>query len=193
MAREVIQRYTDYNVLAVAPKYHNWTTDVDVVINDAGGGSASFKVYDPSKDELISADEAIGQTELSVSDVGVFDVGDSVEVTQNNGVILSSTVSAVDSTAGTITIADSLAVAADLGSRVRVIFGASVSMTEYGTANLNTRDWGYRGLFALSNPAHSDTRAKDGLEINIEISVDGGSNRDSLDVICALIRENDCE
>jgi hypothetical protein len=192
MARKLIDRYSDYDIISTAPKLFNYTTDLNEVVNDASSGSASFKVYDISKDELILADEAIGQTELSVTNAGVFNENDSVEVTQNDESILASTVSSVDTTAGTITIADSLTVAADIGQRVRVIFGASISMTEFGTANLNTRNWGYIGILENTHVAHYDVRAKEGLNVDIEVKVTN-SVMTSTDIICATIKEDDCE
>jgi hypothetical protein len=192
MAREFIQRYADYDILSVAPSAFNYTTDERVVLNDLLGASGSFKVYDPSKDEVISVDEATGQSTLSVTNAGEFDIGDAVEVTQDDLTLLSASVDSVDSTNGTITLDDTLTDPAAAGSRVRVIFGASIAMAEYGTANLNTRNWGYRGVFPSSNVAHDDSRAKDGLDVNIEIRVNDGTSRDTLDTICATIREDDC-
>ena len=188
MARELIKRYSDRQIRAVAP------TDVEnqTVLNDAASASSSFKVYDPSKDEVLSADEAIAQTELNTANAGVFDEGDSVEVTQDNGTLHSSTISSIDAVAGTITLASGLTVAAGSGNRVRVIFGAQITMDEYGTANINTRDWGYQGLFANDHVANDDPRAKDGLEIDIEIRFNGGTGLVAFDVICALLQEDDC-
>jgi hypothetical protein len=192
MARELIDRYSDYDVISRAPTVFNYSSDLNEVVNDASSGSASFKIYDPSKCEVILADEAIGQTELSVSNAGAFDENDAVEVTQNDESILASTVSSVDAVAGTITIADALTVAADLGQRVRVIFGASISMSEFGTADLNTRDWGYHGVIESTHSVHSDPRAKEGLEVDIEVKVTN-SVRNSTDIICATIKEDDCD
>ncbi len=191
MARKLIERYTDYDVISRAPIIFNYTFDVNEVIDDSANGVASFKIYDPSKDELILADEAIGQSTLSVTNAGVFNVDDAIEVTQNDESILASTINAVDASAGTITIDNTLTVAVDVGRRVRVIFGSSVNMSEFGTANLNTRDWGYHGVFDDSISAHSDARAKEGLDVDIEVKVNN-SVRNSTDTIHATIKEDNC-
>jgi hypothetical protein len=191
MARKLIDRYSDYDVESIAPTLFNYSTDANEVVNDVASGEGSFKVYDPSKDEVISVDEAIGQTELNISNVGVFNVGDSVEITQNDGTLLATSVNSVDAVNGTVTFADALTVAADVGNRVRVIFGASIAMTEFGTADLNTRNWGYVGVMESTHAAHSDPRTKTSMDVDIEVKITNGV-KISTDVICATISEDDC-
>ena len=192
MARELVKRYSDYLVRAVVPI--NKGVDPHVPLDDdAGVVGCSFKVYDISKDEVLTALEAIGQTVLSVSNAGVFVIGDSVELIQNDGTIHTSTVSSIDTDAGTVTIADITTVAAAAGKRFRVIFGSSVDMLEYGTANLNTRNWGYQAGLPDDHTVYDDPRTKTGLDVDIEIRFNGGAGLAAFDTICATIQEDDCD
>ena len=190
MARKLIQRYKDTLIRAVAPK--NQGVDPNTVLNDAASASGSFKVYDTDKDEVISVDEASGQTVLNVTNVGVFTDGETVEITQDDATLITTTISNIDAVAGTITVADVLTDDCAAGNRVRRIFGSEITMDEYGTADLDTRDWGYEKTFSDTHPAHLDTRAKTGLDIDIEIIVDGGAGIKGFDVICATIKQKDC-
>lgn len=181
---------TAWSVLLIAP------TDVrdpnaHVVLNDAAGASSSYKIFDACRAGLISADEASGQTELSVTDSADFEDGANVEVDLDSGAVHESTVSSTDPAAGTITIADPLPSAASSGRRVRTRLGAAIAQTEYGTASLGTRTWGYRGI-TPSNHAGLFI----GTKIDVEISFVGaaGNVLDLLKVICAEIRPiQDCE
>ena len=191
MARKLIQRYQVHQVRAVAPK------DVDVepniALNDAAGViSCEFKVYDPSRDEIVSADEASGQTVISVTNAGVFNVDDMVEITELTGVLLYVQVLSVDTANGTITVNSGLGIGANAGARVRKVFGPAIAMTEYGVADLDERDWGYKGSFLGNHVAHLDDRATDGLDVDIEINFDGGTNLEAFQPICATIKQDDC-
>ncbi len=193
MARQLIQRYQVHQVRAVVPKDIDVEPNV-VLNNDAGVVSCEFKIYDPNRDEVISADEASGQTIISVTNAGVFQENDDfVEITQVDGSFYFVQVLSVDSVNGTITINSALDVGVNAGSRVRKIFGAAIAMVEYGTADLDTRDWGYKGTLLGNHAVHLDTRAKDGLDIDIEINFDGGINLEAFDVICATIKQDECD
>lgn len=151
--------------------------------NTTDGATCTFKVYDPAKSETISSAEALGQTVLSVSEAGVFVVGDTVELEQDDGTFHTSAVNAVDASAGTITIDDVTTDEAAAGARIRVKLGATITMTEFGTPELEERDWGFRG-FLGSNHAGLVI----GLDINIEISFAGsGGDLDLELLICATI------
>ena len=192
MARELVKRYSDYLVRAAHPI--NEGVDPHIPLNDAASVvGCAYKVYDISKDEVLSVVEASGQTVLSVTNAGVFVIGDSVEVTQNNGSLRSSIVAAVSAIEGTVTINDALTDDAAAGKRIRVIFGSSVAMSEYGTADLDTIDWGYQAGLPEDHVSHLDPRAKTGLDIDIEISFDGGAGLAAFDTICITLQEDDCE
>lgn len=192
MARELIDRYSDYDVLSIAPTLFNYSTDLNEVVNDAASGSGSFQIYDPSKDEIISVDEAAGQTELSVTNAGVFAVDEFVEITEDNLAIFVASITAVDAVAGTITVNSGLGVGAAAGKRVRRVYAAAhISMTEFGTANLNTRNWGYIGVLESTHAVHVDPRTKTSMDVDIEVKITNGTQI-STDVICATISEDDC-
>ena len=158
--------------------------------NTINGSTSSFKVYDPAKREVLSADEASGQTVLSVTNAAAFKVDDIVEVTQDNGVLASGTISVVDPTAGEITTSGALSGDAAAGKRVRVRLGGEITMTEYGTPKLGTRDWGFQGALPSDHPGLALE-----LDIDIEIAfigaVAGGLDR-RVDVCAVIKRTEDC-
>lgn len=186
-AREVIRYKSSKMIRLVAP------TDVindDPLDNTDDGSTCTFRVFDPAKDEVLSAAEAIGQTVLSVTGATIL-LNDVVEVTQNDDTIHSAAVTAVDVSAGTVTIAAGLTVAAAAGNRIRVRLGNQITMNEYGTPALETRDWGFEGVLASDHAG-----LKIDLEIDIEMtfvgSVSGGL--DYLEVLCAVIKViKDCD
>lgn len=154
--------------------------------NTNDGATASFKVYDPLADEQLSAVEASGQTELSVSNAGIFNAGDAVELLQNDGSAHSSTVSSVDPIAGTVTVADPTTVAAAAGSRFRRRFGGVVTMTEYGVSKIGERDWGFQGTLGKDSPAVAALDREFDVEITFVGAVAGGL--DVVHVICGITK-----
>ena len=168
----------------------DFPTDVaaDTVKDATSGATCSFKVFDADKDEVISIDEATGQTVLSVTNAAVFNIGDIVEVTQNGGIVITLTaLTAVDATNNTITSATSLAVDADAGARVRRKVGSitQTTMTGFGTSGLGEREWGFRGTLA-----NDFAGSKLDLKIDVEISYIGAEagGLDALDVQCGIIK-----
>ena len=78
MARTIIDRFSDYLIKNVAPIDVENKNPLDFT-NDAA--TCSYKVFDPSVDEIIQVDEASGQTVISVSNTPLFKSGQSVEIT----------------------------------------------------------------------------------------------------------------
>ena len=188
MARRTIFRYTDHDVKVIAP-----IRDIDnTVLNDLAGASSSFKVYDPAKDEIISATEASGQTVLSVTNAGTFVINEVVEVTQDDATLHTQAITDVDAAAGTITIALGLIVNAQAGSRVRVVLGMVITQDEFGTANVDTENWGYIGVLQDDHPAHLDPRSKTGFDIDVETIFVGGPGLNKQKTDCLTIVEDDC-
>ena len=188
MARQTIFRRTDHDIKVIAP-----IKDIDnTVLNDLAGASSSFKVYDPSKDEIISATELSGQTVLSVTNAGVFVVNEVVEVTQDDASLHTQAITGVDADAGTITIASGLTVNAQAGNRVRVVLGTAITQVEFGTANVDTEDWGYIGVLPDNHPAHLDPRSKTGFDIDVETVFAGGAGLNKQKTDCLTIVEDDC-
>lgn len=85
-----------------------------VVFSSDGGGDIDVIGYD--ENTTISANEASGQTVLSVTDPTIFDVGGSAYITLNTGAVDSRTVTAKDAT--TITVSVAISAAADAGNKV---------------------------------------------------------------------------
>ena len=185
--RQNIPYRTTVTVDLIAPT-NTTATPHDPLDNTDDGSTCTFKVYDPAKDETISNDEAIGQTVLSVTDAGNFVAADVVEVEQNDGTLLESTVASVDSTNATITLDDALTVAADAGSRVRVRLGDEITMSEFGTPVLEEIDWGFRGALASNHPG-LDLQLEVDIEISFVGAVDGSLDR--LDTICGVIKPSE--
>lgn len=150
------------------------------------GSTCTFKVFDPAKDEVLTAAEITSATVLNVTGAGVFEIGDTVEVDLDDGTVHDAgAVTAVDPVAGTIDVTTGLASGAAAGRRVRVRLGAQVTMTEYGTPTLGRTDWGFIGI--LSN---THLGLEIGLEIDVEISFVGAvvGGLDALDVLCLVVR-----
>lgn len=158
--------------------------------NTGDGATCTFKVYDPAKDEALSALEAIGQTILSVVNPGAFAVGDLVELTQDDDTIHSSTISTggIDVDAGTVTIDDATTVAAAADKRFRVVFGTQITMTEFGAAVFGKRDYGFRGTLPDTHPVQILDQEFD-LEIRFVGAVGGGL--DVLSVLCGIIKPSE--
>lgn len=188
--RQKLPFQSDTPIIARAP-INTKEDGTCVVLNDVAGASSTFKVFDPAKDEAFSAVEAIAETVWSVTNAGLFVVGDQVEATQDDGTLITGTLTAVDSVLGTITSDTALTVAAAAGNRVRVKLGPTVVMAEFGTANVNTRTWGYSGSLASDHLG-----LVLGLEIDIEVSFVGsaGGALDVFERICAVmaLREECC-
>lgn len=186
MADDVRQPYpyqSDTMISFVAPVDKANQNPLD---NANDGATCSFKVYDPAKDEDLTAAAIATATSLNVSGAGLFVIGDSVELTLDDGALHASTVNAVDAAAGTVGIADQVpAPGATAGNRFRVVFGSSVTMTEYGTAALGSRDYGFRGTLADDHPVQIL-----GQEFDVEIRFVGNpaGGLDRLDVLHGVIR-----
>lgn len=192
MARQTIKRHTDYNAKVIAP------IDVDnqTVLDDAAGASSSFKVYDPAKDEEISILEASGQTVLDVTDAGVFVVNDIIELKQDDATLHASAVTDIDVPNGQITIANPTTDSAQAGNRIRVVLDSSTPVTqnEFGTADIDTEDWGYTGVLSDTHAAHDNPLTKTtGFDVDVEISFSGGAGLNAKDTICITIKEDECE
>jgi len=190
MARVLYKRFTDRQIRAVAPT--NVLVDPNVPLNDAAGASSFFNVYDPSIDEVLTVALSVPVGLISVTNVGIFKQFDNIEITKDDGTTELTVVNAINIPLGQILIAPSVTGPSAVGNRVRKILGAQVIMTEYGTANLNTRTWGYQGLFDDDHPAYNDPRSKSGFDIEVEIRFTGGIGLKAFDVICATIQEDDC-
>ena len=108
-----------------------------------------------------------------------------VEATESDGSILVGTLTTVDAAAGTITSDTALLVGGAVGGSVRVRLGGEVTMTEYGTASLSTRNWGYQGAL-LSTHAGLELDTQVSIEISFKGAVD--NSLDVLRVICAEVK-----
>jgi hypothetical protein len=176
---------SDFVVKLIAPT----DTENQIALNDAAGVvSCTFSCYDPAKDETLSAAEAPAQTVISVTNAGVFVVGDVLEIVQDSGVVKDmGAITAVSTSAGTVTCTNPLDTLASLGARARVRLGAMIGMSEYGTAKLGLINWGYKATLP-------DTHAGlvPDLVFDIEISFNGGAGLALRSTINAKVSNDAC-
>ena len=190
MARVLYKRFTDRQIRAVAPT--NVLLDPNVPLNDAAGASAFFNVYDPSVDEVLTVAISGAVALISATNVGAFKQFDNVEITKDDGTTELAAVTAINVALGQMFVTPSVSGPSAVGNRIRKILGSQVVMAEYGIPDLNTRTWGYQGLFDDNHPAYDDPRSKSGFDIEVEIRFTGGVGLKAFDVICATIQEDDC-
>lgn len=166
MARIAIPYQTDILVSFIAPTDEEGENPLD---NTNDGATCSFKVYDPTKDEQLRETEPGAETVWAVTNAGVFQTGDTVECALDAGGVHADTIISVDPTANTITVTTGLASQASADARVRVRLGGEISMSEYGTAKLGRRDWGFRGTLPDDHPG-----LELGADIDLEMTLVGG-------------------
>lgn len=192
MPRQIIDRNSDHNVKVIAP------IDVDnqTVLNDAAGASSSFKVYDPAKDEAISVLVSSGIV-LDVTNAGVFVINDIAELKQDDATLHVSAITNVDVPNGQITIIIPVTDTSQAGNRIRVVLDSSTPIVqdEFGTADIDTEDWGYIGVFSDTHAAHDNplTKTAEGFDVDIEISFSGGAGLNREKTECVTIKEDECE
>lgn len=137
-------------------------------------GTCNAILYHDAKDTRLSADEAVSgaTTTWGVEKPGLFEVDvDNAVLERDDGTMHDGgVVTAIDVTAGTITVTNVLTTDdAAKGNRVMVQLGAAVSMSAYGTPDIDTLDntWGFEGVIESS---HADLNP--GIPIRIEITLD---------------------
>ena len=164
-------------------------TDVfqDDPLNNTDDGSVStFRVYDPSVDEVLSEDVSIAGTTWEVTSAGLFKVGDIVELTMNDLDLHFTTITVVTEADGTITVDTGPTVAADEDRRCRVALGPEVAMAEFGTPKAGDDDWGFVGTLSSTYPGLTIGRDVD-INIFFVGAVAGGL--DLLEIICATVTD----
>ena len=153
-------------------------TDVKVPINylnnTVDGATATFRVYDRNKDQLVAVAASASATVITVTNAGAYEVSHTVEIQLSDNTYQIATVSVVTSTAVTITPALTGNVLKN--ATFRRIFGTSVAMAEYGTPSGNNTNWGFDGTLADDHPCQIINQ-----EITIESlligSAGGGLNK----------------
>ena len=183
MARQKIPFRTDVPIRFQHPTDVIAQNPLDFTVD---GSTCTFKVFDSAKDEILTIAHAAPATVFFVTDVGVFETGDVVEVDLNDGTVHDAgAVTAVDPVAGAMSVTNGLTGPAAAGRRVRVRLGGQITMLEYGTPTLGRTDWGFIGALPKDHPG-----LKIGLEIELKISFVGapGGGLDALDVLCLVVR-----
>lgn len=175
VVRTAIPYKTDLWVRLIAPVDEETGDPIDATEE---GAAAEFRVFDALRSEILSADEATGQTVLSVTNAGAFAGAETgtVEVDLDDGTVHASTLNSVDTDAGEITLAAGLPSGASAGARVRVRLGAPVTMAEFGTPARVSASWGFQGLLPDDHPGLSLDRPVD-IEIGFVGLPGGGAHR----------------
>lgn len=189
MAREIFALGSSRLIRAKAP------IDISVepnnpLDNTTDSATCLFRVFDPGKDEILTAEHALGVSVFNITDPGVYAIGDTVLIVLDNDSFDILTISAVTPAAGTITTTVGLTSAAGSGNRVRRIFGVPVNMAEYGAPDLDTDDWGFSGTLVAD---HVSQILDQDIDVEILFTGDGTSTKDAQRTICAVFKDvSDC-
>lgn len=111
-------------------------------------GTCTARLFDERHETALSADEASGQTVLSVLRARSIEVGANVVVMDADaGYHDAGAVTARDLEADTVTVTNAIPAAGALqGARVMTKLGANVSLTAYGHPHVGGTDWGFEGI-----------------------------------------------
>lgn len=134
----------------------------------AAGGFCQARLFDDSKDDIVTETVAIGSNVIPVRSPKKFQIGDSITidigVTQYDAGPITS-ISVPDST---ITVTNNAGAEVKPGADMKVKLGANVAMPLYGTPVPGSYDWGYRGVIT---DGHEDLKI--GMNVRIEITFVG--------------------
>lgn len=146
--------------------------DVGVVPNVVlGAATVTAILLDRSKDTALDADEAGGQTVISVASARRIEVGDVVRIELDDRTVDERTVDAVDTRAGTIDLDAGLTSAARKGAAVSVKVGPTIALALFGTPSTTSLDsWGYVG-----EKPHDHAGVKRDHELRVEVTAVEGS------------------
>lgn len=135
-------------------------------------GTCTGRLFDDAADALLTADAVSTDDELAVDKPNRFEVGvDSVAVELDDGSIFEAgLVTAVDAAAKTVTVTTALTGDAVKGSRVMVKLGADLTLTAYGTPDVDTKTWGFD---ATVQSDHAGLRPGRAVRAEIELDSSG--------------------
>ena len=155
---------SDNLIRLVAPI--NTQPDPNTVVS---AGTCTARIFDSDRETVLTADEASGQTVLSVSRPSSITVGSDVVVQLADGTYHDAgAVTARDLAAKTVTVTTALAAAGAVsGARVMTQLGATLTLAAYGTPSLTTTDWGFEGIFPSTQ-----ADVQPGQNVRIEIKLD---------------------
>ena len=182
MAERVTFKYrTSRELFARRPIHEDETRNP--LDNTGDSATCSFTVFDADIDEVVTADST--STTLNVTNAGVFEGQTGVEIELDSGAFHFSAITSVDVAAGTVTLTSGLPSQASAGTRVRATVDATaVNMPEFGTPDLDTQNWGFRGVLEATHKALLTNLRK----IDVEITVLFGTLRITA-TICAIVSD----
>lgn len=134
----------------------------------ATGGVMTVYVLDELAQDELSAAAITSATTLFVRDSDPLTIGDAVIIQLDDGVRHAATISDIPNP-GELTITPGIASGAGVGARVIRKVGAPITGSEYGTASIDTEDWGYVAEVVWS---YGDVVLDEGMRILIEAVVD---------------------
>jgi hypothetical protein len=159
----------------------------DTLNNTDTGSTTTLSIFDADKDGVLLADYTSGAETLQTTVLPTAaEVGDTVEVDQNNADPWVTTIASLSPTVGTITLSSGIELNADAGNRAIVRLGSVISGTEFGTPQVGKLDWGFDLPISASHVGLTP-----GLDVNLEISFVGqvGGDLDVRETICATISD----
>lgn len=133
-------------------------------------GTCTARLFHDAKDTYLTAAVNTGVSVWPVEEPGLFTVNQDVAMLQREDGSYhdGGLVTAVDVSAGTITVTNALTTAnALINARVMAKLGADVAMAAYGSPVVGTYDWGFRGTVESDHAG-----LKPGLPVRIEITLD---------------------
>jgi hypothetical protein len=154
-------------------------TDPLRLLTAANGATSSFRMFesftdsagDPDDCEATSSSPAAANS-ITINRARRFKVGDLAEITLDDATLQFVTVNTVGLGSGTLGLAEVLAAGVSRGARVRRAIGGVVAMTEHGTPDGASEEWGFEG--------DGDPALPIGLKIRVEISFVGDTAGDAL-------------
>jgi len=149
--------------------------------------TATLKIFNAGKNGVLLADYTSTATVLRCTVLPtVAEIGDRVEVDQNNADPHVTTIADLSATSGTITLSSGIELNADTGNRAIVRLGATITMEEFGTPQVGKADWGFRAVIPADHAGLAP-----GLDVNLEINFVGqaGGDLDLRKTICATMSE----
>jgi len=135
------------------------------------GGSMTAYALDMEVVTQLTAAVTSGATSFPVASSAGFAVGDALHLWLDSGAIFEGVIATVPD-ATTITTSSSTVAAADAGKAVYKRLGTKITGAEYGTAAIDTVDWGYKAIIETSHSTEFTDLKRFLAEANIIVGSD---------------------
>lgn len=167
----------------------DYTSVPDRLLDAAFGATCSYKAFDFKRESIVTLTAAISQNDIEISNIDQYQIGQNIEVKFDDGALFETSVTAVDTSTKTITVADVITKPILAGAVVKVKILGPINMPEYGTPGFKNTDWGFAAGIDTD-----DLLLNIGDTVQIVINFIGAvvGGLDSQQVICELI-EGGCD